>query len=249
MRNTEYKNEKRSIFQNIAILIPLGTTAFLIYKADLTSIIFNQYATTQVETTAKEQYQEIAKTEANKSINMSDKEVENRQEDNQYPQGTIFQYTNKNGLLTMTNDIEKVPIEYRKVMKTSGSTSVTNTTLVEISNNQIHVPVSITYRGQTINTKLLLDTGATGITISPALAKKLGANPTSEGFSTLADGRKIQTYIFACDKISVGTKQKESANISIIPRSDNEETGLLGMSFLADFPHTIDIKSKTIKWL
>jgi hypothetical protein len=28
-----------------------------------------------------------------------------------------------------------------------------------------------------------------------------------------------------------------------------EETGLLGMSFLADFPHILDLQAKVIKWL
>jgi hypothetical protein len=37
--------------------------------------------------------------------------------------------------------------------------------------------------------------------------------------------------------------------VSIIPKEDAEETGLLRMSFLADFQHTIDLKAGVIKWL
>lgn len=33
-----------------------------------------------------------------------------------------------------------------------------------------------------------------------------------------------------------------------MPRAGSEETGLLGMDFLGDFPHVIDTKTGVIRW-
>ena len=44
---------------------------------------------------------------------------------------------------------------------------------------------------------LLIDTGATGVVISPAIAQRLGIRleEVTQGVTTVADGRKITNYI------------------------------------------------------
>ncbi len=123
-------------------------------------------------------------------------------------------------------------------------------TAITLSGNQMFVPVTIGYRGRMVTVPLLIDTGATGVTISPALAIRLGIKPedTKQGLSQLADGSKVGTNTATVDFVAVGPKTKKPTEIHIIG-AGFEETGLLGMSFLGDFPHMINLKTQTIKWM
>lgn len=164
--------------------------------------------------------------------------------------GAFYTFTDKNGMVSIVNELERVPSRYRSNMKVSTGSNI-QTTAVIIRNNQIHVPVTIGYQGRTVSVYLQLDTGATGIVISPAIAQRLGIRreATRQGITTIADGSKVQTYITPADYITVGQKTKRALDLNIIPRVGGEETGLLGMSFLADFPHMIDTKAQVIKWM
>ena len=102
-----------------------------------------------------------------------------------------------------------------------------------------------------VTVSLLIDTGATGVVISPAIAQRLGIRleEVTQGVTTVADGRKITNYNAIADFVAVGPKTKKALHLSILPHENNEETGLLGMSFLADFPHILDVKSQVITWM
>jgi len=52
----------------------------------------------------------------------------------------------------------------------------------------------------------------------------------------VADGRKIANYNVIADFVAVGPKTKKTLQVNILPYEINEETGLLGMKFLVDFP-------------
>lgn len=125
-------------------------------------------------------------------------------------------------------------------------------TAITISeSNRVLVPVTIGYRGKMVTVPLLLDTGATGIVISPAVAQRLGmsSEETTQGQSTVADRRVVAHYSIEAAFVAVGPKTKKPLQVHILPNVGNQEIGLLGMSFLADFPHMIDLKSQTIKWM
>ncbi|MDD2734214.1 MAG: retropepsin-like aspartic protease [Desulfuromonadaceae bacterium] len=111
-------------------------------------------------------------------------------------------------------------------------------------------PLTIAHKGRTVTTLLLLDTGATNTSISPALARRLGVQTTETtgGKARLADGSMVQTAHVVVDSVTVGPKAKRYLTVQIIPRSGNEETGLLGMNFLGDFPHIIEARAGTIRW-
>jgi predicted aspartyl protease len=170
----------------------------------------------------------------------------------------------------MVTDLEKVPMQYRGSMKVllpgepinqgaaaagqyvtsqSQQQSDPRVTPIEIVNSLVFVPVTLTYQGRTVTTRLLLDTGATGVTISPAIAQRLGAYSGSPMTITLADGRKVMSFQFACEQVSVGLKTKINSRVCVMPRDDSEEVGLLGMEFLSEFSHSIDTKAKVIRWL
>lgn len=132
------------------------------------------------------------------------------------------------------------------------STTNENETSIEVrTDNRIYVPVTIGYRGKMVTVPLLIDTGATDITISPAIARRLGISgeETTTGESTVADGRKVAHYKINAAFVAVGPKTKKPLQVHIMPTVNNEETGLLGMSFLADFPHMLDLRSQVIRWM
>ncbi|RII29767.1 MAG: hypothetical protein CXR30_10660 [Geobacter sp.] len=123
-------------------------------------------------------------------------------------------------------------------------------TMVRVHNNQIWVPVTFVHKGRTVTALLLLDTGATSTSISPALARRLDvqAAETTVGAASLADGRVVRTAHVVVENATVGPKAKRNLNVQIMPRAGNEETGLLGMDFLGDFPHVIETKAGVIRW-
>ncbi|MDD5285763.1 MAG: retropepsin-like aspartic protease [Desulfuromonadaceae bacterium] len=157
--------------------------------------------------------------------------------------GKIFMHTDANGVVSMTDDIDKMPSSYKEKEKEK--------TAVIVKRNQIYVPVTIGYQGRSVNVYLILDTGATGVTISPAIARRLGIKTenTRQGFSIIADGSKVVTHIATADFVSVGPKIKRAIDILILPHASGLETGLLGMNFLGEFPHMINMKAQVINWM
>lgn len=223
-------------------------------KIDLTKIIFGEIGKRTTETGLIDytQAQSVAvQPVAVQPVHVTEptKTIEQPKPENTRT-GAFYQYTDKNGIMTMVNDIEKVPNRYRANMKVSGGNDMQRTSVI-VRNNQVYVPVTIGYRGKMVTVQVILDTGATNTTISPALAKRLGIKfeDTVQGSSILADGRRVVNYNAAADFVAVGPKTKKALQIQILPNESGEETGLLGMNFLADFPHMIDVKSQVIKWM
>ena len=67
-------------------------------------------------------------------------------------QADFFQYTDQNGTVVMVDDESKIPNKYRKQTRTTkaDSVSTSKTTSVRVkNNNQVFVPVSISYRDKT----------------------------------------------------------------------------------------------------
>ncbi|MBI5483254.1 MAG: retroviral-like aspartic protease family protein [Deltaproteobacteria bacterium] len=154
----------------------------------------------------------------------------------------------------MVDDLGKIPPKYRKQARITESdfSGDSKTTAVRIRNNQVLVPVSFSYRNTTVDAWMLLDTGASITTLSTTLANRLGIKPdsTQRRMAQVADGRVVQTFQAHVDNIAVGPKMKQSAEVSIMPSSgpDRSYDGLLGMNFLADFPHRLDMNRQLIEW-
>ena len=165
-------------------------------------------------------------------------------------QESLFQYIDATGVTVIVDDITKVPSQFRKKMLVTKYLQNLQQTPVTVINNQVWVPVTLQYKSNTVSTSLLLDTGATNTSISPAIAQRLGISPsmTISGRVTLANGQVVQTSHAVVDQILVGSKSLQTVNVQIIPRTGAEETGLLGMNFLAEFPYSIDAKAGVIRW-
>jgi len=167
----------------------------------------------------------------------------------------FFQYIDANGTLVMVDDASKVPKKYRKMMQATKAetTETVKCTGVIVKNNKVFVPVKFSYRGNTVETRLLLDTGASMTMITTDLANRLGIKPsnTERGLTRVADGRVLTTSITRLDYIAVGPKMKHNVQVSITPTTGSPVPfdGLLGMNFLSDFKYQLDVNTQTIDWI
>lgn len=168
-------------------------------------------------------------------------------------QGNIYQYTDENGVIHFVDNSEGIPALYRdKVTVRKDKPSSSMTTKIRVRNNQVLVPVTLRNGGRTVQTTLLLDTGATLVSISEELAARLSIDPnhTRPGVSEVADGRKVPTRLARLDAVSVGSRTKADAKVSIMSYSGTrtDRDGLLGMEFLGNFRYQIDMQNEVIRW-
>ena len=123
-------------------------------------------------------------------------------------------------------------------------------TPVSIDSNRVLVPVTISYSGKTINANLLLDTGASIVTLHRNLADKLKINGTQKSTMQLAGGQLISADIVRLGYVSVGPNKKKDIFVSIIDQIDQntDYDGLLGMNFLRNLRYEIDFEKSIIRW-
>ncbi len=77
----------------------------------------------------------------------------------------------------------------------------------------------------------LLDTGATDVAVSEALANKLGLKKRSGGFSNTANG-VVAVWQTVLDRVTLGVIEMRNVRASILPDLKPDNHVLLGMSFL-----------------
>jgi len=123
-------------------------------------------------------------------------------------------------------------------------------TAVEIDGNRVLVPVTIRYAGKTMDAHLLLDTGASIVTLHRNIADKLKIRNTQKTTMQLAGGQLIAADIARLDDVSVGPNRKKNIFVSIIDQVDRnaDYDGLLGMNFLRNLRYEIDFEKSVIRW-
>lgn len=124
-------------------------------------------------------------------------------------------------------------------------------TPVVISGNTVLVPVTLSYRGNTVRATLILDTGASVTTISEALAAQLGvqSEETNSMTGVVADGRRVDARWFVADSVGVGPKSVSRLQTVILSGSGGAGyDGLLGMDFLRKFRYQVDFDRQVIDW-
>ena len=100
--------------------------------------------------------------------------------------------------------------------------------------------------------RLLLDTGATLVTLHEPAARRLGIRPDPSRTATtiLADGRRVTVWPIFIDRLDVGEASSRHVAAVIMP-GDGEEgiDGLLGMSFLRDYTVRVDAATGCLELL
>jgi tetratricopeptide (TPR) repeat protein len=141
----------------------------------------------------------------------------------------------------------KSPQAYKSVGETES-----NVLKVKIIGNQVLVPVTLGYRGKTVQALLLLDTGATNTTISPEIAAKLNISPdqTKKAIGQVVGGGLLEARRARLSYIKVRPRTKTDVDIDIIEYKGFAANfdGLLGMNFLRNFRYHVDFDNQTINW-
>lgn len=123
-------------------------------------------------------------------------------------------------------------------------------TAVTVDNNQVLVPVKVTYHGKDVDVKMLMDTGAGGTVFHRDALARLDAMSESAGYARVAGGNVVKLSSIEFDRIQVGPFQANNIRSFVI---DNKAPGgafdgLLGMDFLMNVKYELDLVRKVIVW-
>jgi clan AA aspartic protease (TIGR02281 family) len=170
---------------------------------------------------------------------------------NELVAGDFYRFADRDGVIHLVNDPAKIPPEYRKqVIVTTGASG--ETPVLVTPQGHVLVPVTLYYRGRSVKTRLMLDTGASTTIISEETAAELGIRPeeTYARTSHLADGRRVLSHEVEIDSIRVGPKEVRQTPVAILPSAGRREhqSGLLGMSFLKSYRYQVDLAGQKIVW-
>jgi clan AA aspartic protease (TIGR02281 family) len=166
--------------------------------------------------------------------------------------GEFYQYEDENGSVNFTDDPAKIPknlMKKKKIREDDMSDPNGSVTRVQITKNQVLVPVRVSYQGKEIQASFLLDTGANSCAISPSLANRLNINPkdANAALAHVVGGGVYLVGHVMLDYVVVGPNRKYNVAVSVISSGNNND-GLLGMNFLRELRYHIEFDTSTIRW-
>ncbi len=189
-------------------------------------------------------------------------------------EAAIFSYKDENGAIHFTDDISKIPEEFREngegygkaeeargshrttpaaelqssppleIPVVSSSAKEVQIPLIPVSGGNFLVEVLLNNR---VKAKLMLDTGASFITLSEEVGQKLGVlnSGTSAEMPFNTAGGEAWMPLIALQTVSAGSATSQLVEASIAKHIKDID-GLLGMSFLGDFRFEIDRTNKLL---
>lgn len=162
----------------------------------------------------------------------------------------IYRWTDENGSVHFTDNIYSVPEKYRdqaqKRQQPAGRSSAGAAAEPEARRPEASAVVTVPFTRQgnliivegAVNgapVKFILDTGA-DITIVPqSFAARLGVNPKSGIFITMAGiGGNVDVPLVEADSVTVGDAEVRNLEVTV-NETPLPDTGLLGADFLSDY--------------
>ncbi len=185
-------------------------------------------------------------------------------------EAAIFSYKDDKGAIHFTDDVSKIPEQYREKgegfrkhresrgshrttpapftpepVETSGNISTTEEVqvpLIPVSGGNFLVEILLNGR---VKARLMLDTGASFITLSEEIGQKLGVASSGAEMPFNTAGGEEWMPLVALQTVSAGDAQSQLVEASIAKHIKDID-GLLGMSFLGDYRFEIDRTNKLL---
>ena len=122
-------------------------------------------------------------------------------------------------------------------------------TPVELTDNRIVLPVTAVYGNRSVETRMLLDTGASGTVFHRDALKNLNGATYRAGEARVASGDKIPVDAINLDRMEGGPFKVESTRAMVIdPVGRSTHDGLLGMDFLRQVEYRVDYERSVMVW-
>lgn len=123
-------------------------------------------------------------------------------------------------------------------------------TKVQIQDNRIIVPVTVSNIGIDVAANLLLDTGASHTVLHRQVAEQLHIITIAKGFAKTAGGQNILSELGKVDALKVGPVLMKDAQVIVFTHQGPPAgyDGLLGMNFLSRVQYNIDYERQVISW-